>query len=533
MTLFGRARGLEMWSDWTKRIAAGELPKEAPPRPAGVERNLVITSWDWANGRYVHDNISTDRHNPTVNANGPIYGIIGMIGYIEVLHPTTGKQEEIAYQVNLNKNVELLPGDVVPDAFPHNPMLDKKNRLWITDLGRYGGPKPGTPPRPNKMAYCTDPGFKYAKYWPQPGTASNTAVIYDHNKKHIEGIPLCNGQHHLMMNVNNRDMYFSGGDSRVASWVDIDAWDATKDPTKAYGWCPLVLDTNSKTPAKVGGLSEVSITPDRTQWNEPAVAGGSMPMGDEGGGGIAADKPIDPNKDTRIQGFLYGIDADPKTGAMWFAQTDPFPSGLVAFHAGTNPPETCKTEMYTAPKIDANNYAAYINRGVSVDSKGIAYAYYGSGQLGRFDRTQCKVMSGPTIAKGQHCPEGWSFFDAPGPKFDGVKVGTADFHYLGWVDLHDTLGMGKDISISTGTNSDSLLAFDDATKKYSVLRVPYPRGFHTRGLDGRIDDPKAGWKGKGVYATYASQPVWHQEGGEDASGPQLVKFQVRPNPLAY
>src|SRR6267154_1919385 len=35
------------YADWTDRIAAGAYP-EAPPRPAGVERNLVISMWDWA-----------------------------------------------------------------------------------------------------------------------------------------------------------------------------------------------------------------------------------------------------------------------------------------------------------------------------------------------------------------------------------------------------------------------------------------------------------------------------------------------------
>jgi hypothetical protein len=62
MTRYGRARGLQMYTDWTQAIAKGQLP-EAPPRPSGVERNLVLTSWDWANGRYVHDSISTDRHD--------------------------------------------------------------------------------------------------------------------------------------------------------------------------------------------------------------------------------------------------------------------------------------------------------------------------------------------------------------------------------------------------------------------------------------------------------------------------------------
>ena len=43
--------------------------------PQGIERNVVITQWDWADPKaYLHDEISTDKRNPTVNANGLIYG---------------------------------------------------------------------------------------------------------------------------------------------------------------------------------------------------------------------------------------------------------------------------------------------------------------------------------------------------------------------------------------------------------------------------------------------------------------------------
>src|SRR5438093_4889960 len=35
-------RGLKMYADWTDRIAAGAIPP-TPPRPQGVERNVVIT----------------------------------------------------------------------------------------------------------------------------------------------------------------------------------------------------------------------------------------------------------------------------------------------------------------------------------------------------------------------------------------------------------------------------------------------------------------------------------------------------------
>jgi hypothetical protein len=61
--------------DWTDRIARGELPKAKPQRPQGEERNIVVTLRDWySDKKYLHDLISTDRRNPTVNAYGPLYG---------------------------------------------------------------------------------------------------------------------------------------------------------------------------------------------------------------------------------------------------------------------------------------------------------------------------------------------------------------------------------------------------------------------------------------------------------------------------
>src|SRR5207237_1100706 len=69
LNAIGRERALTMFADWTDRIAGGELPP-APPRPQGVERNVVITEWDWADPKaYLHDEVSTDRRNPTLNAN--------------------------------------------------------------------------------------------------------------------------------------------------------------------------------------------------------------------------------------------------------------------------------------------------------------------------------------------------------------------------------------------------------------------------------------------------------------------------------
>ncbi|MGZ8268100.1 MAG: hypothetical protein ACXW20_11050, partial [Burkholderiales bacterium] len=66
---------------------------------------------------------------------------------------------------------------------------------------------------------------------------------------------------------------------------------------------------------------------------------------------------------------------------------------------------------------------------------------------------------------------------------------------------------------------------------FVTLRVPYPMGFYAKWADGRIDDPSAGWKGKGLWATTSTRAPFHMEGG-CGTRPKVVKFQLRPDPLA-
>ena len=85
--------------------------------------------------------------------------------------------------------------------------------------------------------------------------------------------------------------------------------------------------------------------------------------------------------------------------------------------------------------------------------------------------------------------------------------------------------------VSGSVNTDSLLAFVPGTSQFVQLTVPYPMGFFARSAQGRVDNPRTGWKGRGFYSTYSSYIPWHYEGGKGTK-PKLVKFQVRPNPLA-
>jgi hypothetical protein len=105
--------------------------------------------------------------------------------------------------------------------------------------------------------------------------------------------------------------------------------------------------------------------------------------------------------------------------------------------------------------------------------------------------------------------------------------------YLSNIDHHDALGLGKDVLLSGDVNDDSfwVIVPQNGQLKTLTLRVPYPLGFHSRHAAGRIDDPKAGWKGRGIWSSYSMYTPWHQEGGKGAR-PKVVKFQVRPGPLA-
>ena len=163
---------------------------------------------------------------------------------------------------------------------------------------------------------------------------------------------------------------------------------------------------------------------------------------------------------------------------------------------------------------------------------GIVWVPLASGHMASFDRKKCKgPLNGPDAASGKHCQEGWTLYRMPGPQFKGVdEKGSANHAYYVWVDRFNTLGLGKDVPIFETNGSESLMAVVGG--KIVDIRVPYPMGFFTKNVDGRIDDAKAGWKGRGLWTTFGSRTVFHNEGGTD-NRPKAYKIQVRPDPLAH
>ena len=498
LELMGRPRALKMFADWTDRIAAGAVPP-APPRPQGQERNVVVTMWDWADPKvYLHDLATTDRRNPTVNANGLAYGSLELSAdYLPVLDPRTNAISRVPLTVRDPNTPPTNPAMLQPSVYwgdevvwtsknnVHNPMLDEKGRVWMTSAVR-------PPANPD---YCKEgSSHPSARLYPLANAGRHLAM-YDPQTRQITHISTCFGTHHLMFAEDANQTLWTSGGGQVVGWLNRKMFEETGDEARSQGWTALIMDTNGN------GKRDAYVEP---------------------------NQPVDPTRDKRRGDAFYAVSPAPD-GSVWGAQLG-FPGAVIRLNPGSNPPETSLAEVYEPPMQGGVPVEGFSPRGMDVDRNGVAWAAMASGHLASFDRRKCKgPLNGPA-ATGQHCPEGWTFYTEPLPQMQGVTAsGSAESSYYTWVDQFDTIGLGANTPINTGNHSEGLLALKDG--KWIVLRVPYPTGFFTKWMDGRIDDPRGGWKGRGLWATVSTRAPFHMETLKGTTS-KVVHFQMRPDPLA-
>jgi hypothetical protein len=487
-------------SEWTDRVAAGELPSQQPQRPTGQERNVVATVRDWSKPTgYMHDLSGTDRRDPTVNAYGPLYGAPELsTDEFPILDPVANTATHFIAPVRDEEKKGADEFAPVVGASPywgeepiwdskanaHNPMLDHEGRVWYTvsirpaetpDFCREGSD------HPSAQAFPVERNARQVAYY-EPDTGN------------YEFIDTCFDTHHLQFDENNVLWLSGGGD--VVGWVDTDNLFETGDAEGSIGWTSWVLDTNGNG--------------QRDEYTEP-------------------DEPFDAALDRRIEGGgginnygFYAIEPSVNDGSIWGSNTG-VPGAAVRLTPGDNPPATALMEKFNVPS------PGFGLRGAGIDKNDVFWGALGSGHFGEFDRNKCEgPLNGPD-ATGDHCPEGWTFHDLPGPSFANYPGMSVESPYYAWVDQHNTAGLGEDVPIVTGNLFDGVHALVD--DEFVTLRIPYPLGFFTKGFEGRIDDPNAGWKGRGLWVPSGDRTAWHKEDGDD-SNPLVVHFQVRPNPLA-
>jgi len=490
----------QYFGDWTTRIAKGELPKSKPPRPQGVERNIVITSWEWSTEKhYLHDLIASDRRNPTVNAYGPLYGSPEYsTDNMPILDPKTNKVAFFKLPVADPKmpetlgpplHISAMPTIAAPSAYwgdekiwdtranNHNAMFDKQGRIWLAANIRAVQ---------NPAACKKGSDHPSARAFPLEMSQRQVAMLDPKTMKYTF-VDTCFGTHHPQFGYDKDNTLWFSGTGPVAGWLNTRVFDETGDAMKAQGWSPFVLDTNGN------GKRDAYVEP---------------------------GQPADPGKDTRTTGGSgpYAVMPNPKDGSIWYTV------GVFAGQAGflRFDPKTGLSEIYNLPK---NGYGI---RGGDIDANGVVWGSASNGSLVSFDRRKCKgPLNGPK-ATGDHCPEGFTFYRYPGPGFDGEQT-SAEASYYTWVDQHNTFGLGENVPMSTANLNDGFVALKDG--KMVMIRIPYPIGFYAKGFDGRIDDPNAGWKGRGLWSTNGDRTPWLMEGGK-GSKPRAVHIQLRPDPLA-
>ena len=484
------------FGDWTDRIAAGEVPDTKPQRPQGLERNVVATVRDWLDDKhYLHDLTGTDRRKPTVNGYGLIYGATELsTDNMPILDPKANTSAVFKMPVrdadtpSENKTAAAQPSAYWGEeriwdskANNHNSMMDDVGRVWLAARIR----------APKNPEFCQK-GSEHpsAKLTPTESSSRHLAV-FDPKTKEYKFVDTCFSTHHLQFAYNdpNNTLWTSGG-GPVVGWLNTKMFLETGDAAKSQGWTALILDTNGN-----------------GKRDEDYVASGA---------------PVDPAKDKLINAGFYAVMPSPIDNSVWGSYRS-MPGAVVRLNPGSNPPATALAEIYNVPK------PGFGIRGADIDRKGVVWSSLASGHLGSFDRSKCKApLNGPK-ATGDHCPEGWTFYKFPGPGFKGIGDNSVESSYYTWVDQWNTSGLGEDVPVATGNLFDGVHALVGG--KFVTLRIPYPLGFYAKGLEGRIDDEKAGWKGRGLWVTSGDRTPWHHEGGK-GSKPMVVQFQVRPDPLA-
>ena len=483
-------------ADWTDRIAAGELPASQPPRPAGIERNVVATVRDWSSDKaYMHDLSGTDRRDPTVNGYGPLFGAPELsTDEMPILDPLTNTEAVFHVPVR-DEDTPTTNSAPVVAASPywgdeaiwdsrsniHNPMLDQDGRVWLT--ARIRGP--------DNPDFCRE-GSEHpsARHFPTERASRQLSMI-DRENFEYSFIDTCFGTHHLQFARDEDNTLWTSGDRNVVGWLNTKKYLETRDAAASQGWAPVVLDTNGN-----GRVDE---------WTEPG-------------------EPQDPRLDMRVPKGFYAVMPSPVDESVWGSNAFLYPGSIVRMVPGDNPPVTTLSELYEVP------LPGFGVRGADIDGEGVVWVSLGSGHLGAFDRRKCDgPLNGPE-ATGQHCPEGWTFHDLPGPGFRDLPEFSVESSYYTWVDQHNTLGLGEDVPIATGNLFDGVHALVDG--RFVTLRIPYPLGFYSKGFEGRIDDEDAGWKGRGIWVPSGDRTPWLKEGGK-GTRPLVVHFQVRPDPLAH
>ena len=411
-----------MWADWTDRIAAGELPFAKPERPQGVERNVVLTLWDWSRPTaYLHDLIGTDRRKPTLNPNGKLYGSPEeSTDYVPILDPVTHTATEVKHPVRDPKTPSSKDDPMAPSPYwgaepiwdsqtsNHNPMMDEKGRVWFTARVR-------PPANPDFCKKGSD--HPSAKVFPLEN-ANRHLSMYDPATGKFTLISTCFPTHHLIFaeDANNTLWTSAGGPGQRRGRL-AEPQDVRGDRRRGEVARLDAVHPRHQRQRQAGRVCRARSTgrPDEGQ----AGHGGLLQRGREPGrwvglGDVAGSPRLRRAPQPRTESDADRADRNLRAAVagLWAARRRHRSQRRVLGVAGERPSRELRPEQVQGS------------------------------------------LNGPN-ATGKHCPEGWTLHRLPGPQFRDVQDdGSAEASYYTWVDWFDTFGLGKNVPIATGNMND-------------------------------------------------------------------------------
>ncbi len=311
--------------------------------------------------------------------------------------------------------------------------------------------------------------------------------MFDPKTKDYKFIDTCFGTHHPQFGYDADNTLWLSGTGPVAGWINTKLFDETGDAEKAVGWSPFVLDSNGN-----GKLDEFG------------------------------DKPEE-GKDTRFNpgSGPYAVMPHPTDGSVWYT------SGVFGGTPGflRFDPKTKLSEFYALPKEASVCVAATSARTACSTAQAPRPS----------DRLRPEEVQGSAQRAERHrqsLPGGLHAHQVPGSglRRPAEYQRRVELLHLGSITTMPSVL----VTIFRSRPRTSRMASPPwSNGKMILMRVPYPMGYYAKGLDARIDDPNAGWKGRGLWSASGDRPApWLNERGKGAR-PMAVHIQVRPDPLAH
>ena len=253
--------------------------------PQGVERNIVVTTWDWLDDKhYLHDLIASDRRFPTVNAYGPLYGSHRIsIDVIPVLDPKKNTVENLPAPVRDADTPERSGNGQRGTACSRRPIgaTSGSGQARRTTTTPCSTAKAASGSRRRSAVRTIPPSARKARTILRPkrfrwSAANRQLAMLDPKTKKYTFVDTCFSTHHLQL-LDANDMLWTSGGGPVIGWLDMKIFERPVTRRKSQGWTPMILDTNGNGK--------------RDDYVEP-------------------DQPVDPTKDKRIVRRLLCRDAE-------------------------------------------------------------------------------------------------------------------------------------------------------------------------------------------------------------------------------